>query len=1174
MRNARFLFLLLLSYLITFQTSSESISVSNLGNEEFETSEVSIPNWIFKIQTERRRLFLLLIEPIIVFFLGPCNKKQVLSSNLNLKTPQKLLIFGNESISDELSRRNLGFLPSYIEDVSVFRDTSMSFATLSMMFVIMSSVMIVFISCFYHNQKTSPLFISPRRHRLPKLVPPPLPVDGPLSWARVCLFMSDEEIINRVGYDSLIFIRFHRLGLRCIVKMSVFAFLVILPMNFTGGGHANASDLKGMVGTLLFTDFLRFTMANVNGGSPRLIVHCFSAYLLTAIVCRELLVEYNAFNSIRHRYLLSREPHLRTVLVSNIPRHLRTSKKISTYFRNVYPDAVRSVTLCQNLIKLERLVEERTSVLAKIERELLVLCRYEKRRLVGQTRFEQFRTFFSCWNMRELLFCCNGSHERLSKLYNKLEDLNIEVEKEHMRRHQVMKRLDKMEAGKGRKDNIDYLLASPFLGIHPEMRNIGLRISTPTDYKGSYDPPALSKGNKDLVVPETVPEALHPNEVECDPQLGGDDDQPFLYDTETGELRQPNGPFLRPSNNETDIFDKEQSPKQEKVGVRPFCKAKQAIQRYSRNKRRTSILGKPSSSSHSPRNKNEVLTATNEDGNIEDHTNEVTDKAFVVMRTFTASTIAIQSMHSAMPGAMQVTTAPEPRDILWKNIYLSKGAKRTRFIFAEAIVFLIYTMYIVPVALVCLLVSESALISSSPRLAQLDQASALFSSAIALIQPLCIVGLQQLLPPLFMVIGRAEGLRSFSEVQLSAFSRYFLFQVINVFVVTAIAGSVFDTIAIIVENPEAAFEMLGNALPRMSSFFTTLVVMKTFLGLGVELVRTMSIIQSCLRYILFPMPTLREQRSVRLGMRAIDDPGWFPFHKVLAQDMLVVVISVVFAVVAPLVLLASFFFFLFSRIMWTHHLLYVYESVFETGGLFWPKIFRRYVFGLLIAQATITGQFFLKEARHEAYATLVLMGLTYFFLRATRKRYDQASYTLPLEVATVMDISVGQEEEVNHDKHLPTDNEKVVKFSNESYDPSATNYAPFDPTSSLGKHIGKHDPFEMAYIQPVLRADPTARPEQPFPPAQLGREDKFLKQNKTKKDCSCNGSTQSSEGGSAPDTTATVRLKSLNREDRKVTDQWWNEQLQRSEKQHWLRVLIGEEGGTLLIGGKTRLMER
>jgi hypothetical protein len=67
-------------------------------------------------------------------------------------------------------------------------------------------------------------------------------------------------------------------------------------------------------------------------------------------------------------------------------------------------------------------------------------------------------------------------------------------------------------------------------------------------------------------------------------------------------------------------------------------------------------------------------------------------------------------------------------------------------------------------------------------------------------------------------------------------------------------------------------------------------------------------------------------------MRAIDDPGWFLYQKILAQDMLVVVISVVFAVIAPIVLIPRAVFCFLIGIVWTHQFLYVYESTFKTGG--------------------------------------------------------------------------------------------------------------------------------------------------------------------------------------------------------------------------------------------------
>lgn len=853
--------------------------------------------------------------------------------------------------------------------------------------------------------------------------------------------------------------------------MSVFSFIVLLPLNFTGGGHANASDLKGYVGSLLFTDFLRFSMANVNGGSPRLWVHCVAAYVLTGIVMRELVREYNAFNNIRHRYMLSKEPHLRTVLVTNIPRHLRSPKKIRNYFKHVYPNAVKNVTMCQNLITLENLVMTRNTVLNSIEREILLLCRSEKRKLIGKKLKKKF------WWSDKLDGMAGDSQEKLTSLHNRLDELNDMVQQELKRRYRIMKKLDKMEASKSQKD-IDYVLATPY-----------------------FDEESITKRAKAAVQRKATAHHAH-------------DD-------------------LSPANKETDGFHYENF-ENDPVNVksskfsRPFATAKAAIKRYSKKKSQHNIS-------------NIDIDDASQHDTIENHMNEVTDKAFVEMKTFTASTVAIQSMHSSKPGAMAVKTAPEPRDILWQNVYLSKGAKKTRGYIGEAFVILLISFYAVPVALISLLTSESALISISPRLAQLDQASAFFSSAIAMVQPICLVIIQQLLPPLFMAISKAEGYLAFSEAQMKAFSRYFMFQVLNVFLVTAIAGSIFDTIAIIVVNPESAFEMLGNSLPRMSSFFITLVTMKSFLGLGVELVRTVSIVQSLIRFVFLRNATLRTKKTPKVALRAIDDPGWFPFHKLLAQDMLVVVISVVFAVVAPIVLFPCALFFLFSRIMWTHHHLFVYESVFESGGQFWPKIFRRFVFGLIIAQMTITGQFILKEARHEAYATILLMFITYFFLRSTRAKYDGPSSTLPLEVATTMDITMAQEEEERRKKlGLP-----------EEADDVATNHP-----QNLDE--ADFDPFEHAYCQPALRANPRARPEQPFPPAQLSSNELLLK-DPSNVNINLNEILEGNDEGN-------VRLKLLHQNDRCLIDQWWRQQLELAGHQKFLSVLIGEESGKLRLG--------
>ena len=423
---------------------------------------------------------------------------------------------------------------------------------------------------------------------------------------------------------------------------------------------------------------------------------------------------------------------------------------------------------------------------------------------------------------------------------------------------------------------------------------------------------------------------------------------------------------------------------------------------------------------------------------------------------------------------------------------------------------------------------------------------------------------------------------------MKAFSRYFMFQVLNIFLVTTIASTVFDTLADIVETPEMAFEYLGHSLPNMSSFFVSFVTIKAFLGLGFEISRFVSIGQSALLLLFFPNSTLREQRSTRLCMRAIDDPGWFNYHKILAQDMLVVVISVVFAVVAPIVLIPCAVFCFLSRIVWTHQFLYVYESAFETGGestscclgilsisfrlpltykyrllvgLFWPKIFRRFVFGLIIAQATITGQFILKDARHEAYATIALMFLTYFFLRSTRARYDSTSSFLPLEIATVMDISLGHDEEMKKQRREERRTKQKEQEQETSPEFVGVQNVVSEDDESLGNRIGTNDPFELAYLQPVLRASPYARPEQPFPPAQLGREGGFLLGSALR---NTGGSTLGTIGeDDVYDESATVRVMHHDQNNRRALNQWWKNLMRQHDNQRLLHVLIGEDCGTM-----------
>lgn len=59
---------------------------------------------------------------------------------------------------------------------------------------------------------------------------------------------------------------------------------------------------------------------------------------------------------------------MRTVLVEGIPHKMRTNVTLATYFEALYPNAVLSVRVAQNLSYLDKLVAERLGIVGRLEK--------------------------------------------------------------------------------------------------------------------------------------------------------------------------------------------------------------------------------------------------------------------------------------------------------------------------------------------------------------------------------------------------------------------------------------------------------------------------------------------------------------------------------------------------------------------------------------------------------------------------------------------------------------------------------------------------------------------------------------------------------------------------------------------------------------------------------------
>lgn len=71
---------------------------------------------------------------------------------------------------------------------------------------------------------------------------------------------------------------------------------------------------------------------------------------------------------------------------------------------------------------------------------------------------------------------------------------------------------------------------------------------------------------------------------------------------------------------------------------------------------------------------------------------------------------------------------------------------------------------------------------------------------------------------------------------------------------------------------------------------------------------------------------------------------------------------------------------------------YVYVPRFESGGSFFPKMFRRWIFALFTAQSTMVGMCLLKDSFNQAFSILFLMILTYGFKVGVAKTFSKCPF--------------------------------------------------------------------------------------------------------------------------------------------------------------------------------------
>jgi hypothetical protein len=343
-----------------------------------------------------------------------------------------------------------------------------------------------------------------------------------------------------------------------------------------------------------------------------------------------------------------------------------------------------------------------------------------------------------------------------------------------------------------------------------------------------------------------------------------------------------------------------------------------------------------------------------------------------------------------------------PRDIVWSN--LDDGALETR---SRRIVSWLATtglilFWALPVAFVGTLSNVSSLCTKVSWLAWICKAPKPVPGIIqGVIPPALLAILFAVLPLILRGLAWFECIPRYSLISVSVYRRFFLFLLINGFLVVTLTSGITTVIANIIERPTQTVQELAVRLPDASVFFLTYMVAQGLSGAGSALIQLVPLIMHYVRKW-FLGRTPRQAYEVTFVMPSAD------FGVILPPLSLLAAIGFAYSVISPIINVLALVTFMFFYIAWKFLLLQVFDQPdeSETGGLYFPMAMSNLFAGLYIEQVCLAALYFLKISEDRASSLaegilmLVLLVITFTAQIFIRRSFDPITNFLPMSLAT------------------------------------------------------------------------------------------------------------------------------------------------------------------------------
>lgn len=317
---------------------------------------------------------------------------------------------------------------------------------------------------------------------------------------------------------------------------------------------------------------------------------------------------------------------------------------------------------------------------------------------------------------------------------------------------------------------------------------------------------------------------------------------------------------------------------------------------------------------------------------------------------------AARVLHHKRPSGLSVRLAPFPRDLIWKNLCLSRGQRRRLQFLGFLMCLVFFFVNVLPLVATSFLSNLelfSTLISFLRKWHDISPNT--FAAVSGLLPPVISVCFALLLPRVMLRIVMYQGVRTKEIRDVALCGQYFLFLFLTQFVVFTLMGVAAEaalTMKGMIEKHESAGSVVDNVAYRILEHIASQLPKQSIYWMTWSTVRIYLVFFELAQVIRVVLVWIQKHTSKLTPRRALllSKPPAFDYWRTYPEMLFPAVIGIIYAPLAPLVVVFMAALFWITSIVYKYQLLYVYATESETGGRLWQVAMNRILAGLIIMQ--------------------------------------------------------------------------------------------------------------------------------------------------------------------------------------------------------------------------------